>query len=305
MTSLSKTERNMRDYGVSWFKFDEASGNVTDSKGTAIGTINGGVTRVAGWNGQGNALSFNGTGSSYVQFNQKVIPLGKKSIRFGLKLNVSSRTDEAMIVMSNVATTASYGFQFWFEKNGFLNIAKAYGSSGNWDGRLIGTIDFNDLKWHDILFTWDGTTNENSVKLYIDDLKTPNVTGKITISETDYSYNLILGRQNLTTANLRFNGQIDNLEIYNEVIYLHDKKIVLSQDNLVFSMQNNKIIQLDNSSELSFVDYGIDGNTKIIGANIIYNEIENISTQSQTFENGKTFTHSIDLDKFRGKKVKL
>ncbi len=30
-----------------------------------------------------------------------------------------------------------------------------------------------DGKWHDILFTWDGTTNTNAVKLYIDDMTTP------------------------------------------------------------------------------------------------------------------------------------
>lgn len=202
---------------TNYFSFDETSGNITDSKGTAVGTP-ANVTRVTGWNGQGSALSFNGSGSSYVQFNQKVIPLGKKSIRFKLKLNSTARTDEAMIVMSNVPNTTGYGFQFWFDKNGFLNVAKAYGSSGNWDGRVIGTVDFNDLKWHDVLFTWDGTTSVNGVKLYVDDMLSPNMTSKISSTEVDYSNNLILGRHNSTTTNLRFNGQIDDLEIYNDVI---------------------------------------------------------------------------------------
>lgn len=31
----------------------------------------------------------------------------------------------------------------------------------------------DDSQWHDVLFTWDGTTNANGAKLYIDDMVNP------------------------------------------------------------------------------------------------------------------------------------
>src|SRR6185312_2429883 len=50
------------------FPFDEVSGNVIDTMNPSIiGTVTG-ATRVTGWNGEGKALSFNGT-SDYVTFN--------------------------------------------------------------------------------------------------------------------------------------------------------------------------------------------------------------------------------------------
>src|SRR5690606_19019817 len=67
------------------YTFDGEVGNqVLDS---SVNNFNGtatNVTRVAGVSG--NALSFNGT-SSRVDFNNPIIPIGAKSIRFKIKRN--------------------------------------------------------------------------------------------------------------------------------------------------------------------------------------------------------------------------
>lgn len=78
--SEKQVQREMGKYGISWFKFDEPSGNVTDSKGDAVGVVNG-ATRIKGVSG--NALNF--TSGDNVVFSSKPIPLGKKSIRFKFK----------------------------------------------------------------------------------------------------------------------------------------------------------------------------------------------------------------------------
>lgn len=67
-----------KDYSanlVADYKFDETTGTTCiDSKGSYNGIYNG-TTSVKG--SVGNARSFNGT-SDYIQFNNPVIPLGKK-----------------------------------------------------------------------------------------------------------------------------------------------------------------------------------------------------------------------------------
>lgn len=225
------TQQLMDKYGVAWFKFDEASGNVTDSKGTAIGTVNG-TTRVSGWNGNGSALNFNGT-NSYVSFTSPVLPTSKKSIRFKIKCLPNTLTSYFITNVRNF--NSSYkGEMFAIDTNGMLGY-------GYWNGTALvnsitTSISIADNQWHDILFTWDGTTNTSSLKLYVDNMLIPNVIGTATVNALTTTSNLYLGTQQdgISTSGRNLNGILDELEIYNEVINPIANKFLISSINGIY-----------------------------------------------------------------------
>lgn len=291
MTILSKTERNMRDYGVGWFKFDEASGNVTDSKGTAVGTVSN-ITRVTGYNGQGSALNFNGT-NGYVIFNLDINQIKNKfSIRFKFKIYTISSSQRLLCTGDSKLSSSSGGLIITID-NGLLKLYRGHSAGADLLIEHNNAIETN--KWYDMLIIYDGT----KISLIMNNL--PPTSGFFSLPIHQNSIHLGTERN----GGSWLNGAIDNLEIYNDVIYPRDKQIILSKDGLAISMKNNKIVEINNQDEQTFINHGIDGNTKIINTNTVYNEIENVLTQSQALGDGKVFTHNIDLNKFRGKKIKF
>lgn len=303
MTILSKTERNMRDYGVHWFKFDEPSGNITDSKGSAVGTISGGVTRVFGWNGQGSALNFDG--NSQVSINTK-IPFGKKSIRLKFKLDdiTSRQTLISNYVTSSNSTSNGNGMYIQIlDKKIYIRM------SVNTFENYYTFASKEELAtniWYDLLVRWDGTIN-NPMEILLDG----QLIGNLSINSLEtivYSGNIFLGRTGHPAQAYYYSlmGQIDELEIYTEVIYPYDNQVLLSKEaNKVFSIKETKIVEPDNQNEQTFIRHGIDANYHDVAASTIYNGLTNIVTQSHSLGEGKTFTHNIDLNKWRGRKIVL
>lgn len=223
---MANTTDNMNSYGVSWFKFDEASGNVTDSKGTSVGTVTG-TTVVSGWDNTGKARSFNGT-SDYITFNTKAIPLGKKSIRF--KVKKTSIPTAVNMILEDCRGTATYGNAITIGTDGFLTWSSQRGVSGTPRFAIKSSISICDNLWHDILLTWDGTTSVNGVKMFVDNMITPNTTATaIDLETTATTYNLRIGAEqnNAPPVLYFFNGQLDEMEIYNDVISpFPDKKLI-------------------------------------------------------------------------------
>lgn len=237
--NLRDTQYNMDKHGRAWWKCDEASGNLFDSKGNFTGTVTN-ITRTTGVNG--NALIFNGN-SSRVDFSSPIIPLGKKSIRFKFKSNSPPSSFIGLInsldltnasgnngICVSLSTSGGIGLQLWHETNLRFNVRN--------DSQNV-----CDGQWHDILMTWDGSTDNGKVKVYIDDMVTPSITG--TSSSTDsvnYSGNLTIGtlRHFIGTPSRHFNGQLDEIEIYNDVINpLLNKSLILSDDNNHYSYNNS------------------------------------------------------------------
>lgn len=208
------TQQLMDAYGVSWFKMDEATGtSLIDSKGSAVGTASGSVTAISGYSG--NAKNFNSGLSQYFRFNTRVLPLGKKSIRFKIRT-----TNTAMMhILSTAELNSSHhgdlimlngGFLQWWGLNGTSNLRFNFDS----------TISLSDGLWHDVLLTWDGTTNADMVKMYIDDMYTPHKTSTASTTETTTpTYNFAISAPP-STNNSFFSGDLDEVEIYNTNIVL-------------------------------------------------------------------------------------
>ncbi len=186
---------------------------------------------VAGYNGAGKAAYLN---SGACLFYNNVLPIGANSIRFKFKKDASSlKTHYEPII------TASdpYKALFYMGIGDYTKSDNGSKMSGNLyiikrEYTYDGLVNFEmespnsicDGEWHDILFTWDGTTNTNSVKLYIDDMTTPAVQTTATSVDTRESGGMVhLGGSNLLKVDYRYTltAVIDNLQFYYSAINLN------------------------------------------------------------------------------------
>ena len=179
---------------------------------------------ISGYNGIGKARLFEGNMALLCRANS-MVPQGKKSIRFKIKkdaLTVSSSKTEPILTTlesrgglyigigkyENITIPGSLYIQL-------KNNPSFEGNSINFEVQTSNSIC--DGQWHDILFTWDGTTNTNSVKLYIDDMTNPIAQTTANASNA-YSGNIYIGGYTDTVKTTSFIGCLDNLQIYDSAI---------------------------------------------------------------------------------------
>lgn len=210
------TQHNMDKCGVAWWKMDESSGNIIDSKGSNTGTNVKTTVITSPWY---RCRNFNG--SSYIRCNSQVIPLGAKSIRFKVKTtnNITSEQDVVLLFNSDGYGIGSDGIRITQNTDNKIYIAQTVDSSPIF--KLASEKAINDGQWHDVLFTWDGTLNPNGVKLYIDNMMIPDATSSaISTSVKNASFPLHIGTRARATGphDRNFIGQLDEIEIYNDVI---------------------------------------------------------------------------------------
>lgn len=255
------TEKLMNDHGIAWFKMNESNGNIMDSKGSNIGTAIG--LQYLGEEG----IKFNGTSSSYVQFNNKVIPIGKKSIYFEIKKTNGLPTDINAIIecaLSDSGTVVN-GDSIRINPNGSIVWILYGGTNSVYTIHLAPIYNVCDGFWHKVLFTWDGTMNENSVKIYIDNLNNPIGVGTANGVETKpHSINTLLGKTaNTSTYTRPFSGQLKNIQIYNELINpISDNHFIKPSNGKIYSFDLNSsswINQNTIESNLTESDYLTNG----------------------------------------------
>lgn len=250
---MANSKDNLSKYGKAFISFDEASGNAMDSIGGYTGALNNAPTRVEGWNGKGYAMNFNGS-NQYIQYNNTIVPIGAKSVRYKIKTSVSVTTFVACI--ANSAGGITNGIQFGLENEKILIVLSS--STGN-----IITIRSNktitDGKWHDILFTWDGTTNPKTVKLFVDNMMAPNSIETAKLLETNIGYkNLTIGcrTQPNDSKVTYFHGQLDQIEIYDRIISpIPDKHLI--QHNSQYKYHDGTSWQTTTNTEENFIKYGM------------------------------------------------
>lgn len=205
---------------AAWWKMDDATASTfTDSgQGNAPGTITG-TTVLTGTSaaypiiksdGQGGyCRTFNGR-SDYISFTTTVLPLGAKSIRF--KVRIPSRPTNDDYILDNTNTGTGSGTIISVSTGGRI-LFHSYSAGAN---RFMcsPTKDICDGVWHDILCIWDGTTNTNGVKVYIDDMVTfasqTTSTSRETATQTN---NLTLGVASNLTANTFLAGDLKDFQI--------------------------------------------------------------------------------------------
>lgn len=242
---MANTIDNMNRCGVAWFKMDEISGNLIDSKGDFVGTNNG-TTVVTGING--NARSFNGT-SNYVQFNDAIIPVGNKSIRYRLKTSVVPASGRWAFIFSNQNSSSRNGLTSVINPlNGVLTFQ--HWVNGSMTGLLKTEKNICDGQWHDVLYSQEGSI----IKLYIDNVLTDSSTVS---NEVFGNSNMRFGRDTGSGSTSWYNGQLDEFEVYNDVISpIPDKALVFSDNSYKYYTTSWQSIS-STVTQSDYITYGM------------------------------------------------
>lgn len=252
---MATTEHLMAQHGVAWFGFDEANGNVYDKLGNNyVGTVTG-ATRVAGWNGEGYAMNFNG--SSYINFNSTIIPNGEKTIKFKFRHIIQpSNVNNAYMLLCTSNGNTGHGLMVFINGDGGFTVIY---SNGALNVELSNTKKFyNDGKWTDFYFNWDGKKDSIAyIKVGEDEYR---IKAKADESGS-HSGNLRLGRT-LATTTYYYNGVIDDLQIYNKILFPSDfeqKRLVIKttdNKNLVLSPNSTRVKEIPSTVEYMMLAQG-------------------------------------------------
>lgn len=307
---MATTEQLMAQYGVAWFDFDETGGNVIDKIGLSdyIGIVTG-ATRTQGWNGEGGSMNFSGATVQRVQFNQKIIPIGEKSIRLKYKIDSLPSTNNRYLLLSNNSYDATkYGIEFTIHPDGSFRVWIR--TQATLLLEIVAPISaIPDGKWHDVLFTWDGTVTAKGVKLYIDDMTQPKVVSQARAQETVApSDNLVLG--NVSTLNSAQNnvfyvGQLDDVQIYNKDIssmLVQKRLVVKTKDNKNLSVLNGRAKEVPNINESTLLEQGriireIDGAVDAQPVDLIFNSTQYEITNNTNTPLGSNKVFSLPINK--------
>ncbi len=232
------------------YKFDgESNTTVIDSGSKKIDGLSSGTnheTFFTGCNGTGKTRYFNGT-DDYLYFQNYYIHTGKKSIRFKVKKDASTVSNKLETILTSTGNDINCGYYIGIGSEMINNRGAGYPTLSSKTGTLyIASITSDqklnfeiqtpesvcDGQWHDILFTWDGTTNADSVKLYLDNISTPVAQataasendrsgcpvyiGKFNASFTQAMINVVDGLTH--SERLMYNGYLDDVQIFDSVI---------------------------------------------------------------------------------------
>lgn len=256
---MANSKDNLQKYGKVFIGFDEPSGNAMDSIGGWTGATFNSPARVTGWNGIGNAIQFNGT-NQYVEFNNTLMPTGAISIRLKLKPERSSAWQVVFTDANNSNPANSYGTLLGLspidtEFLYFRMINNGFDNTFPFTPIPLGTNGATYGAWIDFCFTWDGQIGSKA-KIYVNNMVTPFaelVANRA--NNTPHSQALFIGRSSVNNANF-FKGQMDSIEIYNEVISpIPDKYLVVH--NSQYKYHNGTAWQITTATEENFKQYGM------------------------------------------------
>ncbi|MGE8038040.1 LamG domain-containing protein, partial [Lysinibacillus sp. NPDC093692] len=248
---MANSKDNLSKYGKAFIGFDEPSGDVMDSIGGYTGTLVNAPTRVAGWNGNGFAMSFNGT-NQRVQFNNTIIPQGKKTIR--LKFKPMTQATTSQVLISSTSGNNPYGYRLVWHQSGL--VYQVYGGSPTSIPTYLVVPPENITVglWHDIVITDDGLLKDNSVNIYINGTLVLTGLGDFNEIGMKPTFNLSVGGS--PDNSLYFNGQLDYIEFYDIVISpISDKYLV--QHNSEYKHHDGTSWQSTTPTEENFIQYGM------------------------------------------------
>ncbi|APH20829.1 TPA: LamG-like jellyroll fold domain-containing protein [Clostridium botulinum] len=296
----------IKDYSnnlVAQYKFEETSGvTCIDSSGKGNNGIYVGTTSVTGENG--NARSFNNFLSStsaidYINFNNSIIPTGRKTIKFKIKFKDNIEYAPILGNLSSSGGVYDKGLGFFIDSNK-INVMVRDGSPSCFN--FTSSNPINDGLYHQVMFTWDGTNDNDTIKLFIDDMINPNITTTIQQNEPIYSQNFIIGTRPVKSYG--FKGELDEIEIYNEVVEFADKRYLLKQNNHYYTIKSDfykngnyeSIPELEGKEILTKTDfetYGID-DLNLLTKNINTQDIK--GTDKGNLGSGKLFEMPFNND---------
>ncbi len=216
------------------YRFDEGSGTMTaDSTGANTGTLIG--TTKPTWILPGKtgaaALSFNGDGvykstssQSAVQVNNLATVLGGTATLTAWIKTTQSNTNSGPALwnapaIAGVEVAGSSNDIRWGYLDPTGHIGVGAGNTG-----LVSTSAVNNGQWHHVAFTRDAATG--MVQIFVDGALQTSGTSETGIKSAPFR---LIGAQvdlasdgSTTQGNTFFNGQLDEVRIYNQVLSAHE-----------------------------------------------------------------------------------
>jgi prepilin-type N-terminal cleavage/methylation domain-containing protein len=210
---------------VSEWKFDELTTAVHG--GTTIDSWNGNNPLTINTNSDGldkiksnsdciygKCLSLDGTddylyasGSDSITNNLAIT--GAITLSTWVKFN-ELNTDRTIMARGIYNTGGDYGYILW--RYGINNRIYFSTNSTTTRDNMYTTSGINDTNWHYIVATWDGTTNSNGKKIYVDGLIAGQGTSTIsTMGQPAYQFRI----GQASNGNYKLNGLIDETKIFN------------------------------------------------------------------------------------------
>lgn len=250
ITNERYTKYLMDKSGVAWWKMNDTSGMVFDSKGSYHG---------ANYNLQylgEEGIGFNGT-SSYVQFNDPVIPVSAFSFYFEIETGQIASGSNWYFILGNSPNSSFHGFRVAINSVGVRIDYLRGGSNVTFEFTLANTLQ--DNKRHKVLLTWDGTTSIDGVKLFINNFKDIFDSRTASTNITTPTHNFFIGKNPASNGNY-FQGKLRNIQIYNEVINpISDTHFIKPSDGKIYSFENNEWIDnnIANPIQQDFADKGM------------------------------------------------
>lgn len=231
---------------VAHWKFDECQGSaVNDSSGNGnSGTINIGATgsqtsvgtcstsSTAWGNGAtgkfNHSLNFDGT-DDYISTNYTHNFTNGFSASAWFK-TTSSTTNLQTILANGGADSGTIGISLRVTAAGQILFEGSKGTSGTWNFSTTSNKIVNDGIWHFITATWDGTTNTNAVKLYIDGILDRQITALASVGNSSITLNI--GRIPGGGVSY-FDGKIDDVQIFNYALTANQVKSLYNQGSAI------------------------------------------------------------------------
>ena len=217
---------------VSWYKLNNTTTGIQDSKGSNNGTNNG----AAEYPGFVNTLAGDSSGMTQANLVTSDLLTTSSYSPYALAFDgndyINCGNDSSLALTSNFSVSAwmksssqnSYavavakssgnnGFSLQMRKNGnrfAFNINDSTDAYAWKQAFYDGINPIDDGKWHHVVGTFDGST----IKIYVDNIKgTDASSGTMTANTGDFT----IARQ-ITSNALYFNGQISNVSYWNTVL---------------------------------------------------------------------------------------
>jgi len=196
---------NIRD---TFFKYNGTGQNLTFADGKTRG-----------------AAKFNGT-NTRISFTNQVIPLGAKSICFWIKPNTHDAFD--LIIDNNSISSTNFGTSIFYTAGGGATLQFFMGNGAGSNRFSLTSPTVSDGVWSFVVMSWDGTTNANKVKAYVN-AGTPTTTTSNSLETVNASVNLQMGA--LATLLNRFDGLLQNVLFYNRELSIEDIRRLYNNGN--------------------------------------------------------------------------
>lgn len=192
--------------GVALYEFEN---NANDTCGNYNLTEVGSPSYVASKTGFGEAIQFNGT-SQGATSSSAVIPNGAATISLWFNGN-GTATTEFYIIGVGVGGSA-YGLDIHYYNSGFW---AGVVDGGSFQGVGGGVTTVNTSTWYHLALTWDGSTNTDSMKLYLNGALETNITPTVTAASLTYSS---FGICHFSGTSTYAPGIVDQVRIFNSVL---------------------------------------------------------------------------------------